>query len=67
MTYAELDRLLARAAERGLGLYPIHPYYKRRPPRPGLMLGFAGLSPRELMNAMALLGECIHETINETQ
>jgi GntR family transcriptional regulator/MocR family aminotransferase len=67
MTYAELDRLLPRAADRGLGLYPIHPYYKRRPPRPGLMLGFAGLSPRELMNAMALLGECVHETIQETQ
>jgi GntR family transcriptional regulator/MocR family aminotransferase len=67
MTYADLDRLLPHAAARGLGLYPIHPYYRKRPPRPGLMLGFAGLSPGQLTNAMALLGECIRETIHSAQ
>jgi GntR family transcriptional regulator/MocR family aminotransferase len=63
LSYADLERLLALAAARSLGLYPIHPYYKKRPPRPGLMLGFAGLAPGQLMTAMALLGECLHETL----
>jgi GntR family transcriptional regulator/MocR family aminotransferase len=67
MTYADLDRLLQHAATRGLGLYPIHPYYRKRPPKPGLMLGFAGLSPGQLTNAMALLGECVRETIHGAQ
>jgi GntR family transcriptional regulator/MocR family aminotransferase len=66
LSYADLDRLLVRAAARGLGLYPIHPYYKRRPPRPGLMLGFAGLAPGQLIAAMALLGECLRETLDGT-
>ena len=29
--YPNLRRLVARAAERGLGLYPIHPYYQVAP------------------------------------
>jgi GntR family transcriptional regulator / MocR family aminotransferase len=64
MTYAELDRLLPLAAARGLGLYPIHPYYRKRPAKPGLMLGFAGLSPGQITNAMALLGECVRDTVD---
>jgi GntR family transcriptional regulator / MocR family aminotransferase len=66
LSYADFERLLALAAARSLGLYPIHPYYKKRPPRPGLMLGFAGLAPGQLMTAMALLGECLHETLGNT-
>jgi hypothetical protein len=30
------------------------------------MLGFAGLAPGQLMTAMALLGECLRETLDET-
>ena len=66
LSYADFDRLLARAAARSIGVYPIHPYYKKRPPRPGLMLGFAGLAPGQLMTAMALLGECLRETLDKT-
>jgi GntR family transcriptional regulator / MocR family aminotransferase len=66
LSYADFERLLALAAQRSLGLYPIHPYYKKKPARPGLMLGFAGLAPGQLMTAMALLGECLHETLDRT-
>jgi GntR family transcriptional regulator / MocR family aminotransferase len=61
LAYAPFERLLARAAELQLGLHPIHRYYQKRPPRPGLMLGFAGLTPGQLGSAMALLGRCLNE------
>ena len=59
--YPNLRRLVARAAERGLGLYPIHPYYQAVPPKPGLMVGFAGLSPEQLDAATALLADCLKD------
>ena len=61
LTYALFERLLARAEELQLGLYPIHHYYQKRPPRPGLLLGFAGLTPGQLATAAALLGRCLNE------
>jgi GntR family transcriptional regulator/MocR family aminotransferase len=61
LTYVLFERLLGRAEELQLGLYPIHRYYQRRPPRPGLMLGFAGLTPGQLGSAMALLGRCFND------
>jgi GntR family transcriptional regulator/MocR family aminotransferase len=61
LTYPLFERLLARAEELQLGLHPIHHYYQKRPARPGLMLGFAGLTPAQLGSAMALLGRCVDE------
>jgi GntR family transcriptional regulator/MocR family aminotransferase len=58
-TLDRLDELLRNAAQRGLGLYPIHPHYVRPPSTPGLLLGFAGLSAAQLRAATALLGECL--------
>jgi GntR family transcriptional regulator/MocR family aminotransferase len=58
-TLERLDDLLRNAAQRGLGLYPIHPHYVRPPSTPGLLLGFAGLSAAQLRAATALLGECL--------
>jgi GntR family transcriptional regulator / MocR family aminotransferase len=59
MTYPALERLIQIAAGRGLGLYPIHPNYRTRPPRPGLLVGYAGLTPAALRAAAALLGDCL--------
>jgi GntR family transcriptional regulator/MocR family aminotransferase len=56
-----LEVLIAHAAERGLGLYPIHPHYFRPPNCPGLLLGFAGLSVSQLRAATALLGQCMSD------
>jgi GntR family transcriptional regulator / MocR family aminotransferase len=59
MTYPQLDRLIEIAAGRELGLYPIHPSYRTRPARPGLLVGYAGLTPSALKAAAALLGDCL--------
>jgi GntR family transcriptional regulator/MocR family aminotransferase len=50
------------ARAKGLALYPIAPHYLAAPRRAGLLLGYAGLSVRELEAAMQVLGECIRET-----
>lgn len=63
--YSQLTRLIELGVERGLGLYPIHPYYRKPPERPGLMLGFAGLSGEALQRAGELLGECLDELEDE--
>jgi GntR family transcriptional regulator/MocR family aminotransferase len=59
MTYRQFDRLMEIAGEHRLGLYPIHPHYRTRPARPGLLLGYAGLPPAALETATALLGQCL--------
>jgi GntR family transcriptional regulator / MocR family aminotransferase len=60
-TDARLDRLIAHALERGLGLHRIGPHCFRPPPWPGVLLGFAGLSVAQLRSATALLGRCLAE------
>jgi GntR family transcriptional regulator/MocR family aminotransferase len=61
LDYAGLDRLLELARRKGLGLYPIHPFYEKLPARPGLLLGFAGLWPAQIEAATRLLGRCFTE------
>jgi GntR family transcriptional regulator / MocR family aminotransferase len=61
LDYAGLERLIGHAAGKGLGLHPIHPFYEKMPPRPGLLLGFAGLWPAQLDVATRLLGRCLDE------
>jgi GntR family transcriptional regulator/MocR family aminotransferase len=58
-TPQRLQALIAHAAGHGLGLHPIHPHYVHPPPAPGLLLGFAALSPAQLRAATALLGRCL--------
>jgi GntR family transcriptional regulator / MocR family aminotransferase len=55
LSYRNLSALIKRATTVGLGLYPVHPYYKKRPARPGLLIGFAGLSSAQLGTAIELL------------
>jgi GntR family transcriptional regulator/MocR family aminotransferase len=61
LNFAQCDKLIERAAQRGLGLYPLHPYYRVRPARPGLLLGFAGLSSGQLRSAVDIFGHCLRE------
>ena len=56
---SRLDRLIASASLQGLGLHSIHPYYREPPPQPGLLLGFAGLFPRQIDAATKILGDCL--------
>ena len=61
LNFDELERLIEFSAGRGLGLHPIHRYYREPPPRPGLLLGFAGLSVLQLNAATRLLGACLRD------
>jgi GntR family transcriptional regulator/MocR family aminotransferase len=63
LSYTDFDKLLAQAPKREVGLHPIHPFYETRPARPGLMLGFAGLSPEQLRTAMARLALSLNDVI----
>ena len=54
-----LDDLVARAAARGIGIYPVAPYYAAPPPVAGLLLGYAGLTEREIRDGIRLLGQLI--------
>jgi GntR family transcriptional regulator/MocR family aminotransferase len=56
---AQVRELIDRARERGLGLYPIAPYYLKPQSRSGLLLGYADLPPADLDAAMRLFGECL--------
>jgi GntR family transcriptional regulator/MocR family aminotransferase len=57
--HARLDRLIAAARAQGLGLHPIHPYFRVPPPELGLLLGFAGLFPNQIEAATKILGDCL--------
>jgi GntR family transcriptional regulator/MocR family aminotransferase len=59
LEFDELDGFIERAKSMGLGLYPIHPYYRNRPARPGLLIGYAGLSGGQLKTAVELFARCL--------
>jgi GntR family transcriptional regulator / MocR family aminotransferase len=62
LKFEELATFLNRAAAVGLGLYPVHPYYRRKPARPGLLIGYAGLSSGQLRTAVDLFAQCLTDT-----
>ena len=57
--YDRLRGLIDRAASLGLGLHPVHPYYRTRPSRPGLLIGYASLSVGQLKTAVELFARCL--------
>jgi len=57
----QVQALVATARQRGLGLHPISPHYRRRPAPSGLLLGYAGLSVKQLRMATVLFGACLEE------
>jgi GntR family transcriptional regulator/MocR family aminotransferase len=59
--YDQLPRLMELAKSRGLGLYPLHFHYKKRPARPGLLVGYAGLTESELDIATEIFGRCLKD------
>ena len=56
-----LEALVELALTRDLGIHPIGPHYLAAPARPGLLLGYAGLSVKQLDVATRLLGACLSE------
>ena len=51
----DLDALVARAAERGVGIYPVSRYYTHPPDRAGLVLGYASMSTDEIRQGIGEL------------
>lgn len=56
---ARLHCLIEAARLRGVGLHPIGPCYLQPPERVGLLLGYAGLAPKEIAAAMLRFGEAL--------
>jgi GntR family transcriptional regulator/MocR family aminotransferase len=56
---SSLPALVAAAEQHELGLYPITPYFSTPPPMAGLLLGYSGLSIRELDEASRRLGQLL--------
>jgi GntR family transcriptional regulator/MocR family aminotransferase len=54
-----VDDLIATAAERGIGIYSVAPYYANPPHTGGLVLGYAGLTEREIHEGIRLLAPLI--------
>ena len=54
-----LDAIIARAADAGVGLYSIGPYYARTPRRAGLLFGYASLTEAEIRAGIRRLAEVI--------
>ena len=56
-----VEALIAHAREHGLGLHPIGAHYRGGPAPAGLLLGYAGLSAKQLRVAAELLGRCLKQ------
>ncbi len=55
----DLDLLVRRCAEVGVGLHPLHRHYMAGPRPAALLMGYAGLSATEIEMACRLLGSCL--------
>ncbi len=62
LSFEELPVFLAKAAAVGLGLDPIHRYYRTKPTRPGVLVGYAGMSIGQLRTAVELFAQCLTDT-----
>lgn len=58
---AAVEQLVRLAHGRGVGVQSMAPYFHRDPAPAGLLLGYAGLSPKQLGMAARLLGQCLDE------
>ena len=56
---ARLQGLIDAAQQRGVGLHPIGPCYLHPPSGSGLLLGYAGLAPKEIAAAMVRFGAAL--------
>ena len=56
---ADLDAIVAHAEALGLGLHTIRPHFLQRPERAGLLMGYCGLSPAQIDEAMPLFAQVL--------
>ena len=55
----DVDDLVRRCERAGVRVWPDRPFFLRPPPDPGLLLGYAELSPDEIREGVARLGEVL--------
>ncbi len=55
----DLEAVVAAALDRGVGIYPLTPYYARPPGRAGLILGYACLTEREIREGVSILADVL--------
>jgi GntR family transcriptional regulator/MocR family aminotransferase len=53
------EMLVADAAARGVGVYPISPYYLKQPARPGVLLGYSRLAESQIVEGIRRLGRVL--------
>lgn len=53
------ESVVTNAASRGVGVYGISPYYLKRPPRTGILLGYSRLREAQIREGIRRLGEVI--------
>jgi GntR family transcriptional regulator/MocR family aminotransferase len=51
--------VVGKAAEAGVGLFPVDPFYLEPPRRTGIVLGYAPLSEREVREGIGRLAEAL--------
>ena len=51
--------MIARAADLGVGVYSVAPYYAKPPLKAGLLLGYAGLTEREIREGVRVLAKAV--------
>ncbi|HWR16883.1 MAG TPA: PLP-dependent aminotransferase family protein [Terriglobales bacterium] len=61
----DIPELCRRAAQVGVGVYPVTPYYLCRPQRAAIMLGYASLTENEIRKAVMLLREVLDEMVRQ--
>jgi len=54
-----IRRVIANAAEAGVGVYPVAPYYVEPPRRAGLILGYASLTESEIRTGIKRLATAV--------
>ena len=58
-TEQQVETIVRGAAQKGVGVYPVSPYYLHRAARPGLLFGFTALPPEEIYEGIRRLSEVI--------
>ncbi|HEY2782392.1 MAG TPA: PLP-dependent aminotransferase family protein [Steroidobacteraceae bacterium] len=62
LSFVQLRSLIENAALAGLRLHPVHTYYRRKLPQPGLLVGYAGMPPYQLRAAVEVFARCLKAT-----
>lgn len=53
------EALVAAAASRGVGVYPISPYYLKSPERTGVLLGYSRVTENQILEGVRRLGRVV--------